>query len=121
MIKGDEPELKHITAIISKYIMVAVVLEIILKLMTSLSFGNILLISLAVTVIAYVIGDVFILPATNNIFAVIADFALALVTIYAFNFSLYRNMVSFWSALVAAAVLGIGEWFFHMFMKRLQD
>jgi len=111
--------MKHLTAILIKFVMIAVVLEIVLNILTDLSFGNILLISAAVTVIAYVIGDLMVLPASNNTTATIGDFGLALITIYLFNYFIRGAEISIWDAGIAALALAAGEWFFHKFVPRV--
>jgi hypothetical protein len=109
--------MKHVTALLIKFVMIAVALEIVLNLLTDLTFGDILYIAAAVTLLAYVIGDLFILRATNNTVAAIADAGLALAVIYAFNFFWNVRYISFIDALIAAAVLGVGEWFFHKYVE----
>lgn len=108
--------MKHVTALFVKFVMVALVLEIVLNMLTDLTFTNILYISLAVTVLAYIIGDLLILPASNNTVATVADAVLALFTVYMFNFLWNTREISFFDALIAAAVLGVGEWFFHKYV-----
>lgn len=108
--------MKHFTALLIKFIMVTLVLEIILNMLTNLTFTDILYISVSITVLAYIIGDLLILPASNNTVATLADFGLALVTIYMFNYLWDIRYISLYDALVAAAVLGVGEWFFHMYV-----
>lgn len=109
--------MKHVIALLIKFVMVAVVLEIILNLMTYLTFTDILIISLAVTILAYIIGDLLILPASNNTIATVSDIGLALVTIYMFNFIFNVRLISFWDALVAAVIVGVGEWFLHKYLS----
>jgi len=105
--------LRHISALLVKYIMTAFILEIVLLLISHASFGEILLLSLAVTVITYIIGDNIILPATNNIIATIADMGLSLVIIYLFDSLQNAEDITFQSAAVAGVMLGFGEFFFH--------
>lgn len=107
--------MRQVNALIIKFVMVTVILEIVLNLMTDLTFWNTVVISAAVTILSYIIGDLVILRATNNIIATIADVGLALVTIYMFNFLQYTVQISFFSALVSAAILGVCEWFFHKY------
>jgi hypothetical protein len=48
--------------------------------------------------------------------------ALALITIYFFNYIWDFADIPFLSALLAAAVLGAGEWFFHKLIdKKIDD
>jgi hypothetical protein len=108
--------LKHVTALLIKFAMIAVVLEIVLGIITNLTFSEILYISATVTILAYIIGDLLVLPASNNTVATVADAGLALFTIYAFNYMWNTREISFADALIAAAVLGVGEWFFHKYV-----
>lgn len=110
--------MKHVYALLIKFIMVAVVLEIILGVMTDLAFTEILYVSVAVTVLAYVIGDLLILAASNNTVATLADAGLALFIIYMFNYIWPARTISFTDALVAAVVIGVGEWFFHKYVAK---
>ncbi len=98
--------------------MVAVVLELVLLSLTKLRFGDILFISLVVTVLAYLIGDILILRYTNNIAATIADIGISLLTIYLFNYAYIYITISFRAALVSSLVLGIGEFVFHKYVVR---
>lgn len=108
--------MKHIYALIIKYVMITVITGIILGGLTALTFGNILYISAAVTIVAYIIGDMLILSATNNTVATISDFVLALAVIYLFNFVWTPNPITFGDALITALVIGVGEWFFHKYV-----
>ncbi|MHC1684542.1 MAG: DUF2512 family protein [Clostridiaceae bacterium] len=108
--------MKHVWALISKFILVAIILSLILSSMTDLSLTEILSISLAVTVLAYIVGDLIILPISNNTIATIADAVLSLVVIYSYNYIYTDRVISFNTAVTAAVVLGVGEWFFHKYM-----
>ncbi|MBE6066579.1 MAG: DUF2512 family protein [Clostridium lundense] len=109
--------MKHVIALIIKFIMIAAVLEIILSMLTNFNFVRILYISLIVTLSAYIVGDLLILSATNNTIATIADVGLAAFVLYMFNFFWIPRQISLLDALICAAVIGIGEWFFHHYIK----
>lgn len=110
--------MKHIIALVIKFAIIAVVLELVLLNLTNLSPGNILYIALAVTTLAYVVGDLFILDKTNNTIATISDMGLAFLTIWAFNYIIPEATISFSDALIAAAALAVGEWIYHKFVRR---
>jgi hypothetical protein len=110
--------MKHISALLIKFAMIAVVLEIVLGFLTDLTFGEILYISLAVTAAAYILGDLLILSVSNNTVATIADAGLALFVIYMFNFVYGDGRISFSDALVSAVVLAVGEWIFHKYVAK---
>ena len=117
----EKNTLRHISALIVKYVMTAIILEIVLLLLSSVSFSGILLIALAVTAISYMIGDMLVLSATNNLVATLADIVLAFITIYLFNFIWSRGDIPFMSALIASVAIGFGEWFFHKIIDRSME
>lgn len=110
---------KHLIPIIIKFIMITLVLEIVLLLFSDMSFGAILGLSLILTIIAYILGDMIILPATNNAVATIADIGLTLVLIYLYDYLwVIDDKVPFFSAILAGAMIGGSEWFFHKIVDR---
>ncbi|ADL52876.1 DUF2512 family protein [Clostridium cellulovorans] len=109
--------MKHVRALLMKFAMTAIGLEIVVYLFSDLAFTDILYMSAFITIISYVIGDLLILPSTNNTIATIADAVLALAIIYAFD-SLWGTMtISLLDALMSAALIAIGEWFFHKYIS----
>lgn len=111
--------MKHIGALLLKFFIVTIVLELVLYYTTELTFGDIIIISLAVTLIAYLIGDIVILKNTNNTVATIADIGLSLITILMFNLIYLDATISFFDALLASIFIGIGEWVFHKFVGKI--
>ncbi|MEG0775543.1 DUF2512 family protein [Clostridium sp.] len=109
--------MRHITALLIKFVMVTIVLETVLNIFTNLTFGDILYISGTVTILAYIISDILILSMSNNTLATIADIGLALFTIYMFNYIWSIDMISYSDASIAALGLGLGEWFFHKYVE----
>ena len=110
--------MKHIGALIIKFILTAVILEIFLNMMTNLTFGQILWISLIVTILSYVIGDLVTLPLSNNIIATAADVVIAFVVLYMANLWLDYSTVGIFDAIINALILGVGEMFFHRYVHR---
>ncbi len=109
--------MKHIYALLIKFVMIVIITWIVLGMLTNLRFGDILYISAAVTILAYIIGDLLILSATNNTVATLSDFVLALVVIYLFNFLWTTNQISFRDAFITAVLIGLGEWFYHKYVS----
>lgn len=110
--------LKHLVPIFIKFIMTAIVFEIVFLLFSDLTFGTILWVSFILTLIAYILGDMIILPATNNAVATVADIGLSLVVIYLLNYLWLKNDIPFLSAFIASVMIGGGEWFFHKIVDR---
>lgn len=106
--------MKHVVALTIKFVFIAVILEIVLGIMTALSFGQILMISLAVAIAAYIIGNLLVLPVFGNMIASITETGLALLIIYMFNWSGY-GVLDLADAVTAAIITGIGALVFSMF------
>ncbi|GGN95114.1 DUF2512 family protein [Saccharibacillus kuerlensis] len=79
------------------------------------SFMSALIVTLILGALAYVIGDMFILPAAGNTVATLADAALSYVVLWAASEMLGWGL-SFFELFVIALVVGIFEFFFHVWL-----
>lgn len=110
--------MKHILAILLKFVIVLVLLEIMLSLMTALTVGQIAVVSVVVTIVSYIIGDIVILAEANNTVATLCDAVLAFLSMYSFNYWSTYPDISVGAAIVSTIVLAIGEVFFHRYMVK---
>lgn len=110
--------MRHLTALVIKFIIVAVTLVILLGIFTNLSTRQILLVSLAITAVTYLIGDLLILTVFNNAVAAVADAGMCWLIIYLSNYAWTDTSVSLLSALSAAVLIGIGEIFLHIYIEK---
>jgi hypothetical protein len=108
--------MKHTKAMAIKFISNLVLLSIILGLFYDMAFRNILLITLVLGVAAYVIGDLLILPRTNNTVATIADFGLAFLIIWLMSENLTYGDNHFSMSLIAALGVALFEYMFHKYL-----
>jgi thiamine transporter ThiT len=108
--------MKHLRALAVKFLASLVLLYVILGLMYDMSFTNVLLISLVLGLASYVIGDLFLLPKTNNTIATLADFGLAFMIIWILGESLTYGESLLVPALISAAGLAVFEYFFHKYI-----
>lgn len=110
--------MEHARALIIKFVMIFAVLLIVLGLFYGVSFANIFWTSLILTVAAYLIGDLFILPMSNNITATLCDLGLAFLGIWLIGSYMYPVDVPVaLAAIISALVIMAGEWFFHRYME----
>jgi hypothetical protein len=109
--------MKHLISLVIKYLMVAVVLGVVLTMLTTADLGDVLYLSVIVTLISYIVGDLVILPLTNNFVATIADAGISILTILLFNNAVLGENIYFGTALIASLVLAVGEWFFHKYVS----
>lgn len=120
--------MNHVIAFLIKFVMVAAVLLIILTWIFDVSFVDTLIISLALTAIAYLMGDLMIFlnagkpedQKTRNTIATICDFVLAFLVIWYIGHLLTDTTAEMVTpALLSAVVLAAGEWFFHLYMDQV--
>ncbi|PLT32760.1 DUF2512 family protein [Bacillus sp. V5-8f] len=103
----------HGTAILVKFISLLVVLGVILWLNFDYRFTDVVLIVLVLTIVGYVLGDLFILRRSNNTAATIADFGLTFAVVWIMSRMLgYDDGIVAASALSAVAV-AVVEYLYH--------
>jgi hypothetical protein len=109
---------KHLTSLLVKFIMIGLISVIILPLFAQISSGQAILIAVVLTVVAYLLGDLMVLPRYGNTTATVLDVVLAAVVI-----GLSDWMINGFVTLTPAGwvlflgVLAIGEWLFHKYLK----
>ena len=113
--------MKHMKNLAIKFISILAVLFIILGIFYDMSFGNVLSISVVLTLASYLIGDLLILRRTNNTMATISDFALAFLVIWLMGENLTYGDSLIMPALIAAAGIALFETFFHKYVARQID
>jgi hypothetical protein len=108
----------HLKAFAFKFVATLVLLYIILGAMNGVDFRNVFLITLVLTVASYLIGDLGILPRTNNTVATIADFGLAFIIIYVMAENLTYGDGMLGEAFTAALGVTLFEIFFHRYLAK---
>nr|WP_309100894.1 YndM family protein [Fredinandcohnia onubensis] len=110
--------MRHFKALGIKFIVISIVLLSLFGIFRGASFGEILLMSILVTGLAYVVGDLFTLPRAGNTVATIADFGLSFFTIWILSYMLMDNNSDLITAsLVAAGAIALSEVLFHAYMQ----
>ncbi|SFE83410.1 DUF2512 family protein [Alteribacillus iranensis] len=110
--------MKHLVALAIKTMLVFLVLSIVLSLFNDYALWNTLGLSLIIVVAAYIIGDIFILRATNNLISTLADIGLCTLVIWLIGPLILNEPVSFGLALLTSIIVGAGEWVFHKYVAR---
>ncbi|MED4286927.1 YndM family protein [Priestia megaterium] len=119
--------MKHLKALIIKFVMSAVVLGIVLTGIYNYGFSDSMLIGLVLTVVAYGLGDLLVYRNAaddsdykkRNIIATISDLILTFLVIWIMGASLFENNSTIiQGSIVSAIVIAIGEWFFHKYLDK---
>lgn len=117
--------MNHVKALIMKFVMIAAVLLIVLTLLFDVPFMDTIWISLALTVVAYIMGDLMIFRKAGdrsdqnkrNAIATVSDIVVAFLVIWLMGEALVGNDVNIVTpAIISAIVIGGGEWFFHKYL-----
>ncbi|SFP80880.1 DUF2512 family protein [Salibacterium halotolerans] len=108
--------MNHVTALGIKTVLTLLILLVVLLPAGGYPFWNTAGLALIVTGTAYVIGDLFILKATNNTVSTLADIGLCTLVIWLVGPYILNEPVPFILALLSGIIIGAGEWFFHKYV-----
>lgn len=111
--------MQHFKAMAVKLLASFALLYIILGLFYGMTFGTVLMISLVLGVISYFLGDLGILPRTNNGVATVADFGLSLAVIWIAISWLTASTNAFTMALISAIGVTVFEYLFHNYIQNM--
>lgn len=113
--------MEHVKLLAMKFLFTFAILFIILGAGFDVSFGNVFLITLVLSVVGYAIGDRMILSRTKNTTATIADFVLIFGVVYFMTDALTVGDDVFEATAISAISLTIFEYFFHKSVARTLD
>lgn len=121
----------HVKALVIKFVMIALVLGVVVTGIFDGEFEDTLLISLILTILAYVLGDLMIFrkagndhdrnsdQVKRNTIATISDFVLSFLVIWLVGKSLFTDDSDvLTAAVISALIIAVGEWFFHKYLDR---
>lgn len=113
----DDDLMRYILAFLFKLVMTTVILGVTLGMIFNISFSNLVITSLVLTIVAFA-GDMLILPRIGNIAAAVGDFALAYILIWGIGSFLYDSLLSVdAAALISAFLITISELFYHRYLR----
>lgn len=108
---------KHTTALIIKFILISLVFAVLLPIFGQFTIGQAISTALVLTLISYLLGDLGILPRTDNMTAVISDAIIAAIVIaiadWTVNGIITLNPIGW---ILTLGLLAVGEWFFHKYI-----
>jgi hypothetical protein len=111
--------MRHITALLIKFIVVTGILYVIQMLLFKENVSNIIVLGFVVTIVSYIVGDLGILPMSGNLLATAADFVLSFLTIWLMERYAFANYaIPATAFIISALILAASEWYFHGYMRR---
>lgn len=111
--------MQHLQALLIKFVMSTVVLYVILGIFYGAAFSNVLWLSAILSLIAYMLGDLIVLPIGGNAAASLADAIFTFLAVWILGSQIFPTVASVVSAaIISGLFIAAGEWFFHNYMKK---
>lgn len=111
--------MEHFRSLLYKFVFTTAILWLTLGFLYGVSFTDILTISALLSIGAYLIGDLFILPFFGNTAATLADFALVFLGVMLLGSVYIEEPIRFGVAsFLSALFISVAEIFFHRYLTR---
>lgn len=109
--------MEHLRSIAIKFVIYAAVLTIVLSLFFQVPVFMALITALIVTVLAYLIGDLWLLPNYGNTVSSIANAVIAGVATWLVFWALFPPVPNMLAVVAVAVIIGLADFFFHQYLK----
>jgi hypothetical protein len=106
----------HFKSVIMKFFVYSIIILFVL-LFYGFSMASLILLAAFLSVVTYVLGDLFVLPLRGNWIATLADGGLILLGVLFWtvpSFGFYYSLLA--AALFIAVILAVCEWFLHIYI-----
>ncbi|WP_179133998.1 DUF2512 family protein [Halobacillus massiliensis] len=107
----------HLKAIIVKFVGTSIVHGVVLSLW-NIPLPSIFIVSLVLTVLGYVIGDIWMFPSYGNWITTMGDFGLSVIVAWPIGKIVFPNINILLTAVISALFISCTEWLFHKYMAR---
>ncbi|MCP8615458.1 YndM family protein [Salirhabdus salicampi] len=108
--------MKHILALGIKFILIGIIIFSIFSAFEGTSIAHMLLMTILLTGLSYIAGDLIILPRFGNVMASIGDIAMAFLFLWFYGFAFQEGAFDIGLASISSAIaVGFGEAFFHAY------
>jgi hypothetical protein len=109
-------KMKNILNLIIKMALFTVVLALLIPVYGKSTWTQTLITALILTILAYVIIDLWMLPKFGNWAALLTELVLSAVVIWVMKVALPHFALSTTGLIVIALVLTVAEWLFHYYL-----
>jgi hypothetical protein len=108
--------MKNIVNLVIKLAFIYLVLFVMIPIFGKSTWTQTIITGLILAVVAYILGDLWILPKFGNIVAVLADLGVAALVIWFMMKGLPQFVLTSGGVWLIALVLALGEWLFHRYL-----
>lgn len=110
---------KHFNAMVTKFLLLVTVLGLFLPPLGKVLTTTAVIAAIIITLVAYIIADLLVLPQYGNRAAVVADALLTMMVTWEMALLLEDVQVPILVLLLLALFVGLGEWYYHRYLARL--
>lgn len=110
--------MEHLKLFAMKFIFTVAILFVLLGAGFNISFGNVILISLALSLVGYAVGDRIVLDRTKNTTATLIDVVFIFGFVYFMTDALTIGDGVLTASVLSALSLALFEYFFHQSVVR---
>ncbi|TCL76306.1 uncharacterized protein DUF2512 [Hydrogenispora ethanolica] len=108
--------MKHLVNLIIKMALITVVLAILIPVYGRSTWTQTIVTALVLTLISYVAGDLWLLAKYGNGVALVGDFLISAVVVWAMEQAMPIFTLSGIGIFIIAAALTLGEWLLHLYL-----
>jgi hypothetical protein len=109
--------MKNVWNFIIILVLIFLILFLLIPIFGKSTWTQTMITGLILAFLAYVMGDLWILPKLGNLVAVFAEFFLAALVVWVMMKALPHFALTAIGVWVIALVLALGEWLFHMYLE----
>lgn len=109
------------TSLAIKFVMTFIVAAIAFYFLVRNPWSWILAVSIVVTAVNYLIGDLVVLPSYGNIVAAIGDGVMAGLVAYVMNLLFATFDTTIATLLTFGVLIAVGEYFFHQYLIKTEE
>ncbi|QQK77275.1 YndM family protein [Salicibibacter cibarius] len=111
--------MRYVGALIIKLLMITLMLWVFLGVFGGISLANILLVSVLLTGVSFLVGDLYVLKNFGNTLATVVDFVFIWVGLWALGAALFPFEGLVLYCITSAFFIAAGEGFFHLYMEKI--
>lgn len=108
---------RHLSAFGIKFLLNGIAVAFMLPFVSRTTFPQSVVLALVIAIVAYLVGDLVILPGLGNTWTVLADIGIATAGIWLFGAAFPAINITFGAALGVGIAVGVVEFFFHALVK----
>ncbi|MDF9406910.1 MAG: hypothetical protein A4E52_00644 [Pelotomaculum sp. PtaB.Bin013] len=111
---------KHFNAILTKFLLIITIFGLIMPVMGNITTLTAVIAAMVLTLAAYFIADLIVLPQYGNRLAVLSDVVITVVVAWEVVRSVEKVYLPVPGLIIIAVLVGLGEWYYHVrYLARL--